>query len=147
MIKPPTATPRQQRRDQDDAGQPERLRDDLPETQLRRGRSNDPDDDGLNGVHEIMDTRLDAGPAARSAPFRCAERQLHERAHRRPVAPFACHGFASSTQAVPAMSRCAHGTSPANCLRKTAAVIAPAGRPPVLDMSAHSLLSCSKYSS
>src|SRR4029450_5581489 len=60
-----------------------------------------------------------------------------------PVAPLGWYGLASSAQAVPAISTCTHGRSPVNSLMKSAAVIAPPGRPPVLLMSAMSLLSCS----
>src|SRR5438132_6201936 len=45
------------------------------------------------------------------------------------------------------MSRCAHGRSPANSLRKSPALIAPPPRGPTLFKSATSLLRCSRYSS
>src|SRR6185369_836036 len=57
-----------------------------------------------------------------------------------PLGPFGRYGFASSDHAVPAMSRCAHGRSPANSFRNIAAVIEPAARPPVFIRSAISLL-------
>ena len=50
-----------------------------------------------------------------------------------PLGPFGRYGRASSDHAVPAMSRCAHGRPPVNSLRNIAAVIEPAGRPPVFD--------------
>ena len=59
-----------------------------------------------------------------------------------PVAPLGCQACASSHQAVPAMSRCAQGSPPLNRLRNSPAVIAPAGRPPMLATSAVSLSSC-----
>ena len=45
-----------------------------------------------------------------------------------PLGPFGRNGFASSAQAVPAMSMCAHGRPPVNSFRNSAAVIDPAGR-------------------
>ena len=42
-----------------------------------------------------------------------------------PVAPLDRHASSASTFIGPAMSRCAHGTSPTNSDRNTAAVIAP----------------------
>ena len=60
-----------------------------------------------------------------------------------PVAPFGWDGFASSAHAVPAMSMCTHGSPPVNSLMNSAAVMAPAARPPVLVKSAISLFSCS----
>src|SRR5207247_9756163 len=57
-----------------------------------------------------------------------------------PLGPFGRYGRASSDHAVPAMSRCAHGTPSTNSLRNSAAVIEPAARPPVFIKSAMSLL-------
>ena len=56
-----------------------------------------------------------------------------------PLAPLGRYGLASSTQAVPAMSMCTHGSPPVNSLMNSAAVIEPAGRPPVFVKSAMSL--------
>ena len=56
-----------------------------------------------------------------------------------PLGPFGKYGFASSAQAVPAMSRWTHGKPPVNSFRNIAAVIDDAGRPPVFMMSAMSL--------
>ena len=42
------------------------------------------------------------------------------------------NGWASSSQAVPAISRCTQGVSPANSRRNQAALIAPPQRPPML---------------
>src|SRR5712692_7671296 len=64
-----------------------------------------------------------------------------------PLGPFGRYGLASSAHAVPAMSMCTHGSPPVNSFRNSAAVIDAAGRPPVFDRSAISLLSCSRYSS
>src|SRR5262245_25844899 len=61
----------------------------------------------------------------------------------RPVAPLA----SPLKEAVPAMSRCAHLYALVNRSRKHAAVTAPAGRPPILAISAKLLLSCVWYSS
>src|SRR5262245_19097011 len=61
-----------------------------------------------------------------------------------PLGPLGRNGLASSTHAVPAMSRCAHGRLSVNSFRNSAAVIEPAGRPPVFIMSAISLFSCSR---
>src|SRR3989338_10998026 len=60
----------------------------------------------------------------------------------KPVAPSGTDGKVSfSAQAGPAMSRCAHGVSPINSLRNSAAVIEPAPRPsPMFFMSATLLL-------
>ena len=58
-----------------------------------------------------------------------------------PLGPFGWYGFASSAHAVPAMSMCTHGSPAVNSFRNIAAVIDPAGRPPVLVMSAISLFS------
>ena len=55
-----------------------------------------------------------------------------------PLAPFAL----PDTQAVPAMSRCAHAYLSVNRDRKHAAVMLPASRPPILAMSAKLLSSC-----
>jgi hypothetical protein len=49
------------------------------------------------------------------------------------------NGLFSSAHAVPAMSRWIHGKPPVNSFRKSAAVMAPPIRPPVLIMSAISL--------
>ena len=57
-----------------------------------------------------------------------------------PLGPFGMYGRASSSHAVPAMSRWAQGRPPANSLRNNAAVTEPAGRPPVFMRSAMSLL-------
>ena len=56
-----------------------------------------------------------------------------------PDGPFAINGFASSSQAVPAISRCTHGVASANSLRNIAAVIAPPQRPPIFGRSAKAL--------
>src|SRR5690606_22132713 len=65
-----------------------------------------------------------------------------------PVAPLARYGGTSSRYAVPAMSRWAQGTpSGTNSLRNRAAVIVPAGLPPVFLMSAMLLSSWRRYSS
>src|SRR5882672_1430425 len=63
-----------------------------------------------------------------------------------PVGPFDLYGFASSPQAVPAMSRWAHETPSANSLRNAAAVMVPALRPPTFLISAMSDLICLEYS-
>ena len=57
----------------------------------------------------------------------------------RPVEPLSL----PERQAVPAMSRCAHLYFLAKRARKHAAVTLPAGRPPMLAMSANGLLICS----
>src|SRR6185437_15327678 len=64
-----------------------------------------------------------------------------------PVGPLGMYARSRSLQSVLAMSRCTHGTSPTNLLKKRAAVIMPPPRPPMFRMSATSLRSCSKYSS
>ena len=56
-----------------------------------------------------------------------------------PDGPLAAYGLASSTQAVPAISRCTHGVSSANYFRNIAAVMAPPQRPPTLGRSAKGL--------
>src|SRR5690349_18664752 len=61
----------------------------------------------------------------------------------RPVAPFSLPDF----HAVPAISRCAQRYFLVKRQRKQAAVMVPAGRPPILATSAKLLLSCSWYSS
>src|SRR5579884_1508961 len=58
-----------------------------------------------------------------------------------PEGPLAMNGFASSSHAVPAMSRCTQGVSPTNSRRNQAAVIEPPARPPMLARSAKALLS------
>src|SRR5687768_2933800 len=63
-----------------------------------------------------------------------------------PVGPLERYGFASSPQAVPAISRCAQATPSANSLMNAAAVIVPALRPPTFLMSAMSDLICFEYS-
>src|SRR5947209_5732765 len=63
-----------------------------------------------------------------------------------PVGPFERYGLASSPQAVPAISRCAHEAPSANSFRNAAAVIVPALRPPTFLMSAMSDLICFVYS-
>ena len=55
-----------------------------------------------------------------------------------PVGPRGTVPRSDSVYAVPAMSRCTHGYPSANSLRKSAAVIVPAGRPPEFLMSATS---------
>src|SRR5712671_5853350 len=47
-----------------------------------------------------------------------------------PDGPFARNGLASSSHAVPAISRCTHGVSPANSRKNHAALMAPPHRPP-----------------
>src|SRR5579863_3090969 len=64
-----------------------------------------------------------------------------------PVGPFAMKGLASSSHAVPAMSKCTHGVSSAHSFRNQAALMAPPHRPPILATSANALLSSSLYSS
>src|SRR5207249_2762873 len=61
-----------------------------------------------------------------------------------PEGPLDMKGLASSSQAVPAISRCAQGVLSANSLRNMAAVIAPPGRPPTLVISAKALFNCSR---
>src|SRR6185436_7327450 len=63
-----------------------------------------------------------------------------------PVGPLDRCGFASSPQAVPAISRCAQESPSANSFRNAAAVIVPAFRPPTFLMSAISDLICFEYS-
>ena len=56
----------------------------------------------------------------------------------KPVAPFDRQDSSASTFIGPAMSRWAHGTSPTNSDRNTAAVIEPPYGPPTFFMSAMS---------
>src|SRR5581483_8949025 len=102
-------------------------------------RLDNPDDDRGRLLNE-------QGQHGRPPPARLQARPASVRTPT-PVAPLGMYGLASSAHAVPAMSRWAQGSPPANSLRNSAAVIAPAGRPPVLVKSAISLLSCSRYSS
>src|ERR1700722_16012502 len=64
-----------------------------------------------------------------------------------PVAPLAMYGLASSSQAVPAMSRWIQGVSPTKSRMNHAAVIDPPEGPPLLCRSANELFSSSLYSS
>src|SRR5262245_33420929 len=92
--------------------------------------------------------RADHGyhPPTRPQPALAPARRIRNSDSRgtgRPVAPLA----SPATEAVPAMSRCAHLYALVKRARKQAAVTAPAGRPPRLDMSAKLLLSWLWYSS
>src|SRR5208282_6003751 len=80
-----------------------------------------------------------ANSAAHSLTYQPVARRTKVRTPT-PEGPLARWGFASSSQAVPAMSRCTQGVPSANSLRNVAAVIAPPQRPPMLGRSAKALL-------
>src|SRR6185436_11250483 len=73
----------------------------------------------------------------------CDNRYSSSRPTGRPVAPLAAPLF----QAVPAMSRCAHGNLPTKRCRNLAAVMAPPARPATLATSAKLVFRPSEYSS
>src|ERR1051326_1325069 len=111
--------------DDDDPDEAEDVVDDVRELRQARRifRLNDLDDDRL-GLDHASNVSNASDASVRTAT---------------PLAPFGRYVFASSAHAVPATSMWPHGSPPVNSFRNIAAVIDPAGRPPVLVKSAISL--------